>query len=58
MVEHYSRRHVTNRVNDYWNGLSVEEKMAAPEEYLNLYSDVLPQDSRDKIRLKAYFDQA
>ena len=57
MVEHYSRRHVSNRVIDYWNGLSVEEKMAAPEEYLNLYSDVLPQDSRDKIRLKAYFDQ-
>jgi len=57
IVEHYSRRHVENLVTDYWNSLSVDEKLAAPAEYLNLYSDILPQESRYNIRLKALFDQ-
>ena len=58
MAEQYSRHQIELYVTDYWNSLSVDEKMAASDEYLKIYKDILPGDSLDYIRLQPFFDQA
>jgi len=58
MAEEYSRNEIGARVSDWWESLSTEEKLEAPDEYLRKFSEILPQSViQDNYRLKAYFWQ-
>jgi len=44
LAEQYARNEVEARVLHYWNGLSVDEKLAAGNEYLDKYGHLLPSE--------------
>lgn len=44
MAEEYALTEVRARVGHYWQGLSVDEKMAAMEEYLKKWGHLLPSE--------------
>ena len=58
MAEDYSQNEIKARVAAYWSRLSVDEKLAAPDEYIEKYRDILPQKIKENpIRLKVAFWQ-
>ncbi len=58
LAENYSDNEINARVNDYLSSLSVDEQLAATDEYLNKYQDLLPQAIREEpYRIKPQFRQ-
>jgi hypothetical protein len=56
MAEEFSQNEIGAKVSAYWHNLSVDEKLSAPDEYIEKYKNILPQKTReDAIRLKASF---
>lgn len=57
MAEDYAQNEISARVNNYWNGLTVDEKLAAADEYLQNYGHLLPSEFRggNAAMLKANF---
>ena len=44
LAEQYAENEIAARVWSYWNGLSVDEKLAAADEYLSKYGHLLPSE--------------
>ncbi len=44
MAEQYARNEVAGRVYAYWNELTVEQQLAAGQEYLDKYGHLLPSE--------------
>ncbi len=58
MAEDYSQNEIKARVAAYWSRLSVDEKLAAPDEYVEKYQDILPQKTKEEtVRLKIAFSK-
>ncbi len=58
MGEEYSENEIQAKVTAYWESLSNDEKLAAPDEYLEKYEDVMPRNSKEyAFRLKMSFWQ-
>jgi hypothetical protein len=57
MAEEYAQNHINYEIHTYWNNLTIDEKLAAPEEYLRKYGHLLPNEmTEDKApRVKAFF---
>ena len=56
LAEQLSQRVIGSYVLEYWNSLSVQEQLAAPDEYVQIYQDILPKSIvRNNIRLKIKF---
>ena len=57
MAEQYAQNEISTKVYRYWNSLSLEEKLAAPDEYLEKHGHLLPSDITEgsAARLRAYF---
>ncbi len=52
----FSQRVIGSHVSEYWNNLSTDEKLAASDEYIDLYQDILPASVlSDRVRFKAFF---
>jgi hypothetical protein len=57
MTETYAQNEISARINDYWNRLPLEEKVAAAEEYLSKFGHLLPAEFTDgsAAKLKVHF---
>jgi hypothetical protein len=44
MSEKYSQNEISARIHRYWNSLTLDEKLAAPDEYLDKYGHLLPSE--------------
>lgn len=44
MAENYAENWIAGLVWNYWNSLSLAEKLAAPDEYVRRFRDVLPSE--------------
>ena len=44
MADEYAENGIKGLITNYWNGLSVEEKLAAPDEYLANWSHMIPEE--------------
>ena len=57
MAEEYAENEIKARISDYWNRLTVDEKLRAPKEYLRLYGHLYPRDITDggAGRFRAFF---
>jgi hypothetical protein len=44
MATEYAESELAARINSYWNDLSTDEKLAAPDEYLERFSHLLPSE--------------
>ena len=60
MVNDHADNLVKVKVSEYWHGLTLQEKLAAPKEYIEKYSSLLPPEavSDDGIQVQASFPQA
>lgn len=56
-AENYARNEISARVNDYLGRLTVDEQLAATDEYLGKYGHLLPEEfvGGNALRLKAHF---
>jgi hypothetical protein len=43
-VEEYTENEIQSRIHDYYNGLDMDEKLAAAEEYLEKFGHLLPEE--------------
>jgi hypothetical protein len=63
LAEEYAQNEIRARVACYWNGLSVEEKLAAGDEYLDKYGHLLPWEltegsaTRVRANLPAFLEE-
>jgi len=59
MAENYAGNEISARVNRYWSTLSIDEKLAAADEYKDKYGHLLPSEftAGNGARLKAHFPQ-
>ena len=57
MAQTYAQNEISARINHYWNHLTIEEQVAATEEYLNKFGHLLPTEFADgsAARLKVHF---
>ena len=57
MAEKYAQNEISARISDYWNRLTVDEKLAAVDEYLSKSGHMLPMEFTDgsAVRLKVHF---
>lgn len=57
IAEEFSGNEIRGRVSAYWNSLSLEEKLAAPKEYLAKYGHLLPDDVTEcgAARVRGFF---
>ncbi|GAG41001.1 unnamed protein product, partial [marine sediment metagenome] len=44
MAAEYAENEVGARINNYWNDLSTDERLAAPDEYLRRFGHLLPSE--------------
>ena len=44
MVEEYSGNEITARVGEFWTGLSLDEKLEVPQEYVRKHGHMLPSE--------------
>ena len=51
LASRFTKNEIAAKVNCYWNGLTTEEKLAAPEEYLEKYRRVIPAGYEWNIRI-------
>jgi len=59
MTETYAQNEISARVTDYLSRLSVDEQLAAADEYLSKYGHLLPTEFTDgnAARLKVHFQE-
>jgi hypothetical protein len=59
MMQEYAGRKISCEIGEYWEGLSTKQKLAAPDEYIVLYRDVLPKDVTEGsgVRFRGFFWQ-
>ncbi|MCH9008277.1 hypothetical protein IIA29_09775 [candidate division KSB1 bacterium] len=56
MAEEFAQNEINARISHYWLNLTVEEQLAAGDEYVALYQDLLPGNTREEmVRIKASF---
>ena len=56
MAEDFVHNEVKARVSAYWEGLSLDEKLSAPEEYIEKHNDILsPNIAEETVSIKANF---
>ena len=57
MIEEYAQNRITYAIYNYWENLTVEEKLAAPDEYLHKYGHLLPSETTEgnAPRIKFFF---
>jgi len=57
MAENYAQNEISARVNDYLNRLTVDEQLAAADEYLSKYGHLLPDEftAGNAARLRVHF---
>lgn len=57
MAEKYAQNEISARISAYWNRLTVDEKLAAVDEYLSKFGHLLPTEFTDgsAVRLKVHF---
>ena len=57
MSEKYAQNEISARISDFWNKLSVDEKMAVISEYLDNYGHLLPTELTEgyAVRIRANF---
>lgn len=57
MIEEYAQNQITYEIYNYWENLTTEERLAAPDEYLSKYGYLLPNDMTEgnAPRIKAFF---
>ena len=57
MAEEYSQNEISARISYYWDGLTLDEKLAAPDEYLRKYGHLLPGEliEASAARIRAHF---
>jgi len=44
MAEEYAQKEISVRISHYWDNLNLDEKLAAPDEYINKYGHLLPSE--------------
>jgi len=59
IAEQYSQNEITARVNNWLNGLSIEENLAASDEYIRKFGHLLPSEIIEggALRVKANLSQ-
>jgi hypothetical protein len=59
MAENYAQNEISARIYTYWESLTVDEKLAATDEYLHNYGHLLPAEFTDgsAARLKVHFPE-
>jgi len=57
MAEEYTQNQINTEIYMYWDSLSVDEKLAASDEYLGKYGHLLPNEMTEgnAPRIKAFF---
>jgi len=57
LAEKYAQNEVFARISHYWESLTLDEKLAAPDEYLSKYEHLLPPELTEgsAARLRANF---
>jgi len=57
IAEEFSNNEIRGRVSAYWNSLSLEERLAAPKEFLAKYGHLLPADVTEggAARVRGFF---
>ena len=57
MAETYAQNEISARISDYWNRMTVNEQLAATDEYLSKFGHLLPTEFTDGSagRLKVHF---
>jgi hypothetical protein len=57
MAEKYAQNEISARISRYWDSLTLDEKLAAPEEYLRKYGYLLPEEliEGSAARIRAHF---
>jgi len=57
MTEKYAQNEISARISRYWDSLTLDEKLAAPEEYLRKYGYLLPGEliEGSAARIRAHF---
>ena len=57
MVEEYASNEIRARISHYWHSLSVDEQLAATDEYLSKFGHLLPSEltERSAARIKTNF---
>lgn len=57
MAEEYSQNGISASVSEYWNNLTVDEKLAAPNEYIVKFGNLLPREivTGDNARFRGFF---
>jgi hypothetical protein len=52
MASGFAKNEIAAKVNHYWNDLTTEERLAAPDEYLAKYAGVIPPGYEWQIRAR------
>ena len=57
MAQTYAQNEISARISDYWNRMTVNEQLAATDEYLSKFGHLLPTEFTDgsAARLKVHF---
>ncbi len=60
MADEYAGNQISSRVSEFWNALSVDEKIAVPLEYLDKYGHLIPSELREEgaVGVRMYFWKA
>ena len=60
MAENYSQNEISARISKYWESLTLDEQLAAPDEYLGKYGHMLPTEFTEgsAARLRLNFVKA
>ncbi len=59
MINYYAQNEIAAEVSDFWNGLSVDEMVAACDEYVSKFGHLLPPEltSKGAPRIRANFPE-
>ena len=57
MTEKYAQNEISARISRYWDSLTLDEKLAVPDEYLRKYGYLLPAEliEGNAARIRAHF---
>lgn len=60
MSEEYAQNEISARISHYWDSLTLDEKLTAPDEYLSKYGHLLPAELTEgsAARIRADFIKA
>lgn len=57
MADEYAGNYIGSYINDFWDALSVDEKLAVSKEYLDKYGHLIPSELMEggAVRVRAFF---